>query len=113
MAVSMLSATRDTLWHSLSFPVQALLCWLLVINITAFVAFCCDKLLAKGKERRPHTPRIPEKNLFLLALAGGSVGAWLGMYLCRHKTRHASFRLGIPIIFLAQTALAIACWYFL
>ena len=54
--------------------------------------------------------RIPEKTLFLLPLLGGSVGALLGMKVFRHKTKHWYFVWGIPIILLAQTALAAWLW---
>ena len=42
-------------------------------------------------------PRLPEKNLLLLALVGGGVGAWLGMELFRHKTQHRAFRICVPL----------------
>lgn len=51
--------------------------------------------------------RIPEKTLFLTAALGGSPGVWAGMYLFRHKTKHVSFVLGIPLILIVQTALLI------
>ena len=38
----------------------------------------------------------------ILALAGGSLGALAGMALFRHKTRHWSFRLGMPAILILQ-----------
>ena len=52
--------------------------------------------------------RVPEKTLFLLALLGGSAGAWLGMKCFHHKTRKWYFRFGIPAIFIAQAALLCA-----
>jgi uncharacterized membrane protein YsdA (DUF1294 family) len=42
--------------------------------------------------------RIPESTLFLVALLGGALGSLIGMYTFRHKTRHASFVWGMPII---------------
>ncbi|MBQ3794568.1 MAG: DUF1294 domain-containing protein [Lachnospiraceae bacterium] len=42
--------------------------------------------------------RIPESTLFLVALLGGALGSVIGMYTFRHKTRHASFVWGMPII---------------
>ena len=38
----------------------------------------------------------------LLAVLGGSLGAWAGMYSFRHKTNRLKFVLGIPMILLAQ-----------
>ena len=71
--------------------------WLLIINVVAFLAYGGDKLLAKLKEHQPKVPRLPEKNLLLLALVGGGVGAWLGMELFRHKTQHRAFRICVPL----------------
>lgn len=42
--------------------------------------------------------RIPEKNLFIVCLIGGSLGILIGMYTFRHKTRHNKFVIGVPII---------------
>ena len=39
--------------------------------------------------------------------AGRQPGVWAGMYLFRHKTKHVSFVLGIPLILIVQTALLI------
>ena len=82
--------------------------YLLVINFVAFVVFGWDKLMAKWQKRR-----VPEKTLFLLAGLLGSVGAWLGMQVFRHKTKHKSFVVGVPAILVAQMAAAAAVWYFL
>lgn len=56
-----------------------------------------DKKLARTGARR-----ISEKTLFLVALIGGSVGIWIGMYVFRHKTKHIQFVMGIPIIIIIQ-----------
>lgn len=78
-----------------------MLCWyLLIINVLAFVCYGLDKLKAKR-----NAPRVSERWLLLLALIGGSVGAWLGMLVWRHKTKHAKFRFGVPILLLLQVAL--------
>lgn len=82
--------------------------YLLAINLAAFLVFGWDKLMAKHDRRR-----VPEKRLFLLAGLLGSVGAWLGMQVFRHKTKHNSFVFGVPAILVAQMAAAAAVWYFL
>lgn len=71
--------------------------YLLVINAVSFLIMCADKYFA-----RRHLRRIPERTLFLSALLGGSPGAMAAMVLVRHKTRHRSFVLGMPAIFLLQ-----------
>jgi len=80
----------------------ALLGYLAAVNVIAFTVYGADKRRAKKDKRR-----VPEKTLFLLALIGGSVGAWAGMYTFRHKTRHWYFVWGIPAILLAQVALTV------
>lgn len=76
--------------------------YLLVINVVTFFVYGIDKLKAKrGKWR------IPEATLLLLAVIGGSVGAWLGMKAWHHKTMHKKFMYGVPLIFVLQVALAV------
>lgn len=80
-----------------------LLLWILVWNGIAFVLMGLDKGRAKGQKWR-----ISEKVLFLSAALGGSIGAMLGMSFFRHKTRHWSFRLGMPAILAVQIVLLLA-----
>lgn len=68
--------------------------YLLGINIITFLLYRCDKRKAKKKLRR-----IPEKVLLGFTVAGGSVGALLGMKVYRHKIRKVKFGLGVPLIF--------------
>ena len=79
-----------------------LLVWLAAINLVTFAVYGIDKAKAKRG-----TWRVPEKTLFLLPLLGGSLGALLGMRVFRHKTKHWYFVWGIPLILLAQLALAV------
>lgn len=79
-----------------------LLVWLAVINLVTFAVYGIDKAKAKRGAWR-----VPEKTLFLLPLLGGSLGALLGMKVFRHKTKHWYFVWGIPLILLAQIALAV------
>ena len=46
--------------------------------------------------------RISEASLITLALVGGSIGVYIGMYANRHKTRKPLFFIGIPIIIVLQ-----------
>lgn len=81
--------------------------YLFVINVIAFLMFGIDKWKAQ-KDRY----RIPEKTLLGVALLGGSIGAGIGMWLFRHKTRKMKFCLGVPIIFLIQVGVAIYFSYY-
>ena len=78
------------------------LAYLLLINAAAFLLMLADKRKAKKNRWR-----IPERTLIGSAVLGGSVGALLGMYTFRHKTRHLKFTLGVPAILIAQLALAV------
>ena len=110
-----LSAHRaqDRIVAFIGSPLGLLAAWLVLINTVTFLIFGVDKLLAKHPRFRQ---RVPEKNLLLLAVVGGSVGALLGMYLFRHKTLHRVFRVGVPVILAVQLLLAAAIalyWNFL
>lgn len=82
-----------------------ILVYLAVMSLIAFGAFGIDKFKAKTDRWR-----ISEKTLFLLALLGGGVGAFLGMRIFHHKTLHTKFVIGIPAIMIAQLALIIFLW---
>ena len=73
---------------------------LLAINAVAFIVYGIDKYKAKKAKWR-----IPEVTLLLLAVLGGSIGAWIGMKVWHHKTMHKNFKYGIPAILLIQIAL--------
>mgnify|MGYP000890757947 CR=1 FL=1 len=75
-----------------------ILYFFILINIFGLFLMKKDKSAAK----RPNAQRIAEKALFTVALFGGSLGIWIGMYLFRHKTRKPAFKLGIPSIILLQ-----------
>ena len=74
--------------------------YLVCINLAAFALMGVDKRHARRRQWR-----VPEKLLFLAALLGGSAGAWAGMYVFRHKTRHWYFVIGMPVILLVQLLL--------
>lgn len=58
--------------------------WLLTWGIVTFLFYGFDKFRAQRKQ-----PRIAETTLNFLALAGGFLGAWIGMFWFRHKTKDA------------------------
>ena len=77
-----------------------LLYYIVGVNILAFLVYGIDKWRAKkGKWR------ISEATLLLLAVIGGSIGAWLGMKVWHHKTMHKKFKYGIPAILIIQIIL--------
>ena len=86
--------------------------YLLVINLVTFLVFGLDKWKAKRKETKESVRRVPEKTLFLLSALGGSIGALLGMKAWRHKTKHNSFRFGIPAILALQILIPLGLWVY-
>lgn len=74
--------------------------WIGIMSVWAFCIMGLDKSRAKKKARR-----IPEKNLWILAIFGGGIGAYLGMLGFRHKTRHTSFRVGFLLLAIAYILL--------
>ena len=81
---------------------QVLTAYLVLVNAAAFILMLTDK-----QKARRGSWRIPERTLIGVAAIGGSIGAMMGMYLFRHKTRHLKFSLGLPLILAVQICLFI------
>jgi uncharacterized membrane protein YsdA (DUF1294 family) len=77
----------------------------LFMNIVGLVIMKVDKSRAKNRQYR-----ISERTLWLVALFGGAVGTTAGMRIYRHKTKHILFKVGFPILAVAEVVLFI---YFL
>lgn len=105
-------AKNDFLWVVVGSPWGLLACWLVLINLVTFLIFGLDKWKAKRKEKKDSVRRVPEKNLLLLAAAGGSVGALLGMKVFHHKTLHRAFRIGVPVILALQVLIPLGLWLY-
>ena len=89
--------------------------WLIFFAYIALVSLCSvvvciyDKIVSRKNNVKLRTP---EKSLFVWSLLGGSLAMYVTMRLIRHKTQHASFMVGIPVIFLLQVVLVVALAYF-
>ena len=79
---------------------NALICYIVVINLVSFMMFGIDTYKARRGQWR-----ISEATLLAVAAIGGSIGAWMGMKVWHHKTLHSKFRYGVPIILLVHIAL--------
>ncbi|MBQ4095272.1 MAG: DUF1294 domain-containing protein [Oscillospiraceae bacterium] len=79
---------------------------ILAINIIAFFMYGLDKSKAKSGAWR-----IPEATLLGIAFFGGALGAFLGMKVFRHKTKHVQFFVGVPVMLVLQIALAVFLVY--
>ncbi|MDX8342093.1 MULTISPECIES: DUF1294 domain-containing protein [Bacillaceae] len=73
-----------------------------VMNIIGFIIMGRDK-----KKAKKHEYRISERVLWQVAIVGGSVGAYLGMKVFRHKTKHKQFALGFPLLVMLHCVLFI------
>ena len=69
--------------------------YLLIINIITFIIYGIDKY-----KSIKHKYRISEATLIILAILGGSFGAFLGMITFHHKTQKRVFIILIPVILL-------------
>ena len=74
-----------------------LIVYLISVNIIGFALMGNDK-----RRARKNAFRIPEATLFAFSVIGGSIGTLIGMYTFRHKTKHLTFKIGIPLIIFAQ-----------
>ena len=74
-------AMLSSLW-----PGSLYLKWVVASSITTLVFYVYDK-----SQSRRHGPRVPELVLHAMALMGGFLGGWLGMFFFRHKLRKPAF----------------------
>ncbi|MCB9153767.1 MAG: DUF1294 domain-containing protein [Caldilineae bacterium] len=77
--------------------------WLVGWSISLFLLYGIDKAQAVRKGWR-----VPEIVLHVLALIGGFIGGWLGMFVFRHKTRKPLFKVVLAI----ATVIGIVLFYF-
>ena len=87
-AVPFLLVYLGTGWHPY-------VVWLGAWSLSAFVIYGIDKALSKAGALR-----VPELILNLLAVAGGFVGCWAGMFAFRHKSNWSKH----PVIWLVLLA---------
>jgi uncharacterized membrane protein YsdA (DUF1294 family) len=72
--------------------VDALVALLLALNVVSFALFGIDKLRA-----RRGAWRIPERVLLGSALVSGTIGAWAGVIVFRHKARKPAFLIPLAV----------------
>ena len=83
--------------------------YIAVVSLCSIVVCVYDKKISKKNNVKL---RIPEKSLFIWSAVGGSVAMFITMKLIHHKTKHLSFMIGIPVIFIIQAAMIFALAYF-
>ncbi len=92
----------------MTLQLKILLIYLGVISLLSVIVCIYDKVISK---RNNVKLRIPEKSLLIWSALGGSVAMFACMLLIRHKTKHAKFMIGIPVIMVIQAAIIGACFY--
>lgn len=71
--------------------------YFIAINVLGIIINCADKFKAKhGKWR------IKEQTLWIVGLLGGAPFSYITMKTIRHKTKHKSFMIFMPILSVIQ-----------
>lgn len=83
---------------------KPILFYFCAMNLVTFVVYGIDKQCAIHNKRR-----IRVGTLLGLAFVGGAIGALLGMYLFRHKTKKLYFTVGVPVLLLMQVLVVFYC----
>lgn len=84
-------------------PITILLGYIAIMSLISIIVCIYDKIAAKKFTKH----RTRESSLLLLSALGGSVAMLATMLLIRHKTKHAKFMVGIPLIIILQVALLV------
>ena len=78
---------------------KILIVYFIIISIVSILVCIYDKKVSKKNRVELRTP---EKILLILSAIGGSIAMFITMLLIRHKTKHAKFMIGIPLIIAVQ-----------
>ena len=88
---------------------KILLIYWAIISLISIVVCIYDKVAAKANPKG----RVREATLFILSALGGGVAMFVTMLIIRHKTKHKSFMIGIPLIILLHLVLVgLALFFF-
>jgi len=104
IAIILILAVSGLFWWM---HVNALLACLIGISVIAFVFYGYDK-----RQAIRNRPRVPEVILHMLALLGGTPGAFIGQLVFRHKTKKLRFRIVFIAIALLQAGIGYCYWLY-
>ena len=76
--------------------------YLAIINVLAFIVYGLDKHYVEGGRKL-----VPDGGLLALAVAGGSMGAYCGIYIFTHKKKDWKFKYGILLVYALQLVVLI------
>ncbi len=88
--------------------------YLISINVLTPIYYWIDKINGpwadKSKSNESREVRIPEVSLLLLALCGGSLGAFVAMVLLNHKTNKVWFLTRFALILVFHGIAVYSMW---
>lgn len=70
----------------MNIAVKIILVYYCILNFVLLTTMAIDKMRAKKQQWR-----VPESTLFIMALLGGAVGGFCGMFWFHHKTQKPQF----------------------
>lgn len=76
--------------------------YLVLINVIGYLFMMIDK-----KRAIKHQYRISERTLWTIAIFFGALGLYIGMQNFRHKTKHATFKYGLPALTLLELGIVL------
>ena len=79
-----------------------ILYYFVAVNLLGIIVNCVDKYKAKRNKWR-----IKEATLWIIGIIGGAPCSYLTMKLIRHKTKHKSFMIGMPLLAVVQIIILI------
>ena len=84
---------------------NALIIYIILINLIAYIIMCFDKYQSKKKGNR-----ISENKLFFIAFILGALGIYLGMKApIYHKAAKTTFKIGIPLLIILNVVCIYIC----
>ena len=81
------------------------LIWLMIVLIIIMNAIGFFIMGADKKRAKKNLYRISESTLWNVAFLGGAIGATAGMKHYRHKTKHAQFKYGLPLLAIIEAGI--------
>lgn len=78
-----------------------------ILNINTLYLFYSDKQRAVQRKYR-----VSEKKLLTSTALLGGIGAWIGMTMFRHKTKHLLFRVLVPFSALLTAGILICIVFY-
>lgn len=86
--------------------IKWMLVWLVMLNVIGMLVTSWDKRRARRREWR-----VPESTFWMITALGGGLLTFVTMLVIRHKTRHRSLMIGLPLMMLVQVVVFCLLWW--